>query len=363
MKNIMLIVAMCSLLFISCSDDKTVDPDPEPKTYNIPETYNFENVDYSRQLVQMQMIEEIKSLINNAIKNNVAISAGVLNSMYKNIGTPFVDPNLNSSKESLYTVTDPVRTAFFEFYFGDINNASTTREAANNKKGILVTKDKSQTFLVDSVGKEYIEMIEKGLMGALFYYQVAQVYLSNDSIGTNVDNITIIEGKGTQMQHNWDQAFGYFGATLDFPKSNSGLKYVARMSDDLDVLLNTNKLLMTEGFLKGRAAINNDDTKGKNEAIASIRKNWELVLAATAINYLKAAKTNFEDVALKHHYLTDAWILLWSIQFNPESNGFFYENAQAEIGTNFWNTTPENVEKAIDILVKAYNLEGVKDAL
>lgn len=365
MKKMILFLSMFSLLLLSCSDDKITEPDPDPvpKTYDIPETYNFDNVDYSRQLVQMEMLEEMRQLITNAIENKVAISAGVLNRMYKNTGTPFDNPDLNSSDESLYTVTDPIRTSFFEFYFGDINNASTTGTAANNKKGILVSNDNSRTILVDSVGKEYLQMIEKGLMGALFYYQVAQVYTSDAKIGDNIDNEIIIEGKGTQMQHNWDQAFGYFGATLDFPKSNSGLKYVAKLSDDWNLLLNTNKLLMAEGFLKGRAAINNDDDKGKNEAIASIRKNWELVLAATALHHLNNAKANFEDTALKHHNLTAAWILLWSIQFNPESNGFHYEDAQAEIGTNFWNTTSERVDKAIDILVNAYNLEGVKGAL
>ncbi|MER3329458.1 MAG: DUF4856 domain-containing protein, partial [Candidatus Kapaibacterium sp.] len=308
MKKMILLLSVLSLLLISCSDDKIVepDPDPEPKTYVIPETYNFDNVDYSRQLVLIEMLEEMKSFITDAIINKAAVRAGTLNKMFLNTGTPFVNPNLNASEESLYIETNELRTSFFEFYFADINNASTTREAANNKKGILVTKDKSQTFLVDSVGKEYLLMIEKGLMGALFYYQVAQVYTSDDKIGANVDNKTVVTGQGTEMQHNWDQAFGYFGATLDFPESNTGLKYVAKLSDELNELLNTNHLLMKEGFLKGRAAINNDDSKGKNEAVASIRKNWELVLAATAVHHLKEAKENFDDTALKHHYLTAA---------------------------------------------------------
>ena len=365
MKKMILFLSVLTMLFTSCSDDKStkVDPDPDPKTYTIPETYNFDNVDYSKQLIQMEMLEEMKSLITNAIKNEVSISAGVLNSMFKNNGTPFVNSNLNASEESLYLETDELRTSFIEFYFSDINNASTTRTAANNKKGILVTNDKSQTFLVDSVGKEYLQMIEKGLWGALFYYQVAQVFTSDDKIGKNIDNKTIIEGKGTQMQHNWDQAFGYFGATLDFPKLNNDIKYVAKLSDDRNDLLYTNKLLMKEGFLKGRAAINNNDSTGKYEAINSIRKNWELVLASTAIHYLKIAKADFEDVALKHHNLTGAWILLWSIQFNPQSNGFHYEDALAEIGTNFWNTTSTDIDKAIEILVNAYKLEGVQNDL
>lgn len=363
MRKVILFLSVISMLMVSCSDEKITKPEPEPKSYDIPDTYNFDNVDNQNQLVQMEMLEEMKNLISTAITNKVAINAGVLNSMFRNNGTPFANPNLNSSEESLYTMTDRSRTSFFEFYFGDINNASTTRTAANNKKGILVTNDKTQTFLVDSVGKEYLQMIDKGLMGALFYYQVAQVYTSEAKIGNNVDNKILIDGKVTQMQYNWDQAFGYFGATLDFPISKEGIKYVAKLSDDRNDLLSTNKLLMKEGFLKGRAAIDNDDSTGKKQAVASIRKNWELVLASTAIHYLKNAKTDFEDTALKHHNLTAAWILLWSIQNNPQSNGFYYEEAQAEIGTNFWNTTPANVDKAISILVKAYKLENVQDAL
>ena len=364
MKKIYLILAILSIILLSCSEENGTNPDkePDPKKYDIPDTYNFDNVDLSRQLTQFEMIDEIKKTIIDAIENKVSINARVLNRMYYNIGTPFNNPNLNASEESLYTVTDPLRTSFFEFYIADINNASTTGTAANNKKGILTSNDNSQTILVDSVGKEYLVMIEKGLMGALFFYQVAQVYTSEAKIGKDVDNKEVIEGKGTQMQYNWDQAFGYFGATIEFPISNSNIRYVAKLSDELDAFLNTNSLLMKEGFIKGRAAINNDDSKGKNEAIASIRKNWELVLAATAIRHLTEAKKNFEDKALKHHNLTSAWILLWSIQYNPQSNGYFYENAQAEIGTNFWNTTIDGIDKAIDILVNAYNLQEVKNA-
>jgi hypothetical protein len=120
---------------------------------------------------------------------------------------------------------------------------------------------------------------------------------------------------------------------------------------------------MKDGFIKGRAAINNDDSEGKLEAAATVRKNWELVLASTAIHYLNDAIANFDETAIKHHDMTKAWILLWSIQFNPESNGFFYEDALAKIGTNYWNTPKENLMEAIEIISNAYGLGEVKDAL
>lgn len=362
MKNLLLIAFSFSILLFSCSDDTGTKP-PDKKEYDIPESYNFDNVDFSGQLTRMEMVAEMKKLITDAVKNETAISAGVLQGMFENQGTNFLNPELNKSDKNLYTKTDLTRQAFFEGYFRDINNVSTTKIAANNKKGILKTKDGTQTFLVDSVGKEYVVMIEDGLMGACFFYQVAHVYTTDEKIGDNVDNEIVIEGQGTDMQHHWDEAFGYFGAPVGFPVSKENLRYLAKYSNDRDALLNTNNLLMKEGFLKGRAAINNDDKDGKLEAVASVRKNWELVLVSSAIHHLNNAINNYDDVALKHHNMTKAWILLWSIQFNPDSNGFFYEDALAKIGTNFWNTSLLNLNDAKEILANSYNLEEVKDAL
>lgn len=362
MKVLLLITFSLSVLLFSCSDDTGSNP-PDKKEYDIPETYNFENVDFSGQLTRMEMVEEMRKIISDAIKDETAISAGVLQSMFENQGTPFLKDSLNKSDKNLYTKTDLTRQSFFEGYFRDMNNVSTTNIAGNNKKGILKTNDGTQTFLVDSVGKEYLTMIEDGLMGACFFYQVAYVYTSDEKIGDNVDNTEVEEGQGTDMQHHWDEAFGYFGAPVDFPISKENLRYLAKYSNDRDALLSTNNLLMKDGFIKGRAAINNDDKEGKLEAVTAVRKNWELVLASSAIHHLNLAIDNFDDVALKHHNMTKAWILLWSIQFNPESNGFRYEDALAKIGTNFWNTSLIDLNDAKEILANAYGLEEVKDAL
>ena len=362
MKKLLLMTIAFGLLLFSCSDDKGTDP-PDTKEYEIPESYNFDNVDFSGQLTRMEMVGEMRKLITDAIKNETAISAGVLQQMFENQGTPFVKDSLNKSSKNLYTKTDLTRQSFFEGYFRDMNNVSTTKIAGNNKKGILVTKDGTQTFLVDSVGKEYLTMIEDGLMGACFFYQVAHVYTSDEKIGDQVDNTEVIEGQGTAMQHHWDEAFGYFGAPTDFPITKNNLSFLAKYCNDRDPLLNTNELLMKEGFIKGRAAINNDDKEGKLEAVAAVRKNWELVLVSTAIHHLNLAMENFDDVALKHHNMTKAWILLWSVQFNPESNGFSYEDALAKIGTNFWNTSEISLNDAKEILSNAYNLGDIKNAL
>ena len=51
-------------------------------------------------------------------------------------------------------------------------------------------------------------MIEKGLMGACFASQMTSNYLAGIS---SDDNIEIVDGKYyTEMEHHWDEAYGYF---------------------------------------------------------------------------------------------------------------------------------------------------------
>ncbi len=353
LKTILLLLAL-PLLF-ACSDDNGTDPKDEDKKYEIPDTYNFESVNFDERDTYFAMLAEIKTQITNAIEDEAKLSTGPLMGMYRNLGASFVNDELNKSELKLYTAIDPTRQTFVESYFGDINNASTTKTAVYGKKGILVSNNEEKKYLVDSLGREFAQMIEKGMMGAIFYYQTAQVLTADNMVGNSVDSATRIE--------NWDKAYGFFGAGLGFPQSTDNLNYIAKYCNDRNELLDINTKIMKEGFIKGRSAIENNDDDGLKEAISQVRESWELVLASTAIHYLNGAKRDYTDDALKHHQLSEAWIFLWSIQFNPESNGFFYEQAQAEIGTNFWATTLPQITAAIDILANAYDLNEIKNEL
>lgn len=355
MKLKIIILLFALPLLFACSDDNGTDPVDDDKKYEIPDTYNYESVNFDERDTYFAMLAEIKKEITDAIDNEASVGSGPLIGMYKNQGTFFDDDNLNQSDLKLYTITDEPRQTFVIDYFNDVNNASTTNIAQYSRKGILISNSGEKTYLVDSLGREFAQMIEKGMMGAAFYYQVAQVLTADDMVGSNVDSATRIE--------NWDKAYGLFGAGLDFPQSTDNLKYIAKYCNDRNEMLGVNTKIMKEGFIKGRAAIENNDDEGLNEAISQIRESWELVLASTAIHYLNGAKRDFTDNALKHHQLSEAWVFLWSIQFNPESNGFFYEQAQAEIGVNFWATTLPQITAAIDILANAYDLNEIKNEL
>ena len=86
--------------------------------------------------------------------------------------------------------------------------------AANGTAGLITRQSKGTTILVDENGREFTQLIEKGLMGAVLYNQVYNTYLSDDRIGAGVENVTLSEGRNyTAMEHHMDEAFGVLGST------------------------------------------------------------------------------------------------------------------------------------------------------
>ncbi len=349
-----------SILFISCSDDSSTNPDT--KDYTVPETYNFDNVDYSGQTSRLDMIEEMDALIQDAKTNGTYIDNAKLTLMLFNDDNPFTSTELNESGKDIYSKIDPSKTSFFTDLITDMGTITTTDVAEDGKGGLVTSADGLKSYLVNAKGWDYGEILEKGLMGALMFHQVVG-YTSEDKIGAAVDNKTVTEGKGTPMQHHWDEAFGYFGATKDFPKVTDGIGFVAKYANGRNALVGLNDMLMKNGYLKGRAAINNNDDDAKWEAVKEIRKGWELTFVTTAIHYLNAAKDNYTDDAMRTHTLSECYGFLWSIQFNPEKNGTYYQEALAKLGDNFWTITIADIDAAKAILANGYGLEDVANDL
>jgi hypothetical protein len=57
-------------------------------------------------------------------------------------------------------------------------------------------------------------MVQKTLWGAISYWQATSKYMTKIP---NDDNSVAVTGKNyTEMEHHWDESFGYFGAALDY---------------------------------------------------------------------------------------------------------------------------------------------------
>lgn len=354
------IAALSALaLFSSCSEDK----DDDLPAYDVPATYSFQNVNYSGQSARIAMLSELDAYIKTG-NNGGVLEAQVMKNMYANANAPFSDASLNTSGKQLKDKTIATAQSVFEGYMDAVAAASQSKGAAasNGTAGILTTAD-NKKYLVDANGVEYGQVITKGLMGGVFYNQAVEGYLT-EKIGPAIDNSNVTPGEGTKMEHHWDEAFGYFGAPTDFPANLNNLKFWANYSNQVNAALNSNKTIM-DAFIKGRAAISAKDMAGKDAAAATLRTEWERLVAASAIHELNAAKTNVADQAKKSHYLSEAIGFVMGLKFKTDRKltDDQYTQVMAKIGTNLYNTTSADITAAIDILSTAYQMDAIKGQL
>jgi len=349
-----------SLLLWSCGED-------EEASYELPDTYNFENVSYSGQLQRLQMLTEMKRYLGSA-NTGAVLDAGRLKAMYANdAATADWEQTYEASKQ-LKSKTFSQEQATFETLMEAIAQYSaSTTPGEEGMAGVVVSEDGAKQYLLNEKGVEFAQLIEKGLMGACFYYQALSVYFGDERM--NVDNETVEPGEGTAMEHHWDEAFGYYGVPTDFPINTDGLAFWGVYSNRRDPILNCNQEMM-ENFIRGRAAISNDDLNTRDEAIAEIRATWEKITATTAISYINTALENFDDMAIRAHALSEAIAFTYAIQFNPEkslSNDEVGEVLSDIAGSadfmemDLYNTTPESLADAKTSLAEAVGVSAEMD--
>lgn len=359
-----------SLMAVSCKKNKTVEPEEEtPATtspsYTIPSTYGFTSMDYTVSTQRIAMLGEITTYLRSTHTTTQAtqptVLAQKLKDMYTNANNSFTNSALNASGVQLKNATDNTFSfrSVLESSFDDAEPASitaaanpTTNTASNGVKGKLVTA--SRAVLVDANGFEYKEVAEKGLMGAVLYYQ-AMTLLKN--IAT-YDNTVKVNGL-TAQEKVWDEAFGYFGVPVDFPTNVTGLKHWGSYCNSVNVAINSNATMM-DAFIKGRAAINHGDATRRDANRNVVVATWEKVAAAKCISYLKGAKTNLSDVATLHHNLSEAYGFILAFQYNPsktisDADIMILKNA---LGTNLYNLVPANLDNAINKLASVFNLNA-----
>lgn len=329
--------------------------------FDVPNTYTFDNVSYSGQTDRLNMLEEMTTYMKTANTSGVALDANTLKSMFSNEGDVFSFTSTKQLKNKCFSLDQDM----FEGYMDAIAVASqSTVPGSDGVAGVVSSNDGSKSYLFDENGIEHIQLIEKGLMGAVFYYQATAVYLSEDRIGDAVDNTNITPGEGTEMEHHWDEAFGYFGVPTDFPTNTTGVRFHGKYCNSRDALMGTNQSLM-DAFILGRAAISNSDMAVKDEQVVAIRDTWELVIAGTAIHYLNGGRADLADDALRNHQLSEAIAFAQSLKYNPTKK---ITDAQIEevlnlIGTNLYAASASNLLQARDLLSSIYGLDNVKEQL
>lgn len=368
-KNFFGLFACASLLFSSCEkneeDTTTTEVEETATTYSFTRN-GATTVDFSGQTTRLDMFDELSNYLKQG-NEGVTLSSTVMVDMFRNQNNPFTEASLNASTKNMADKTFQLDVSVFEQYFLNAAAASISASdtASNGQAGIAYNADFSKYYLVDAKGVEWRQVIEKHLMGALLYYQATSVYLGDDKIGNAVNNTDIVDGKNyTTMEHHFDEAFGYFGVPVDFPVNINGIRYHGKYANKRNSVLGSNAKLMN-AFINGRAAIVSNDMAAKESAIATIKVEWELVIAGSAIHYLNEAITNFSDDAIRSHVLSEGLGFVRSLKYNIDKtiSDNDIASVEAKIGTNFYNVTISDLNDAKSILVNAFGLSALADQL
>lgn len=337
-----------TLSFQSCKKDDNTG-------YDVPSTYNFSNVDYSGQTYRLAMLTELSTEMKKGNNMGTQVNGQLLLDMYANANSPFANDTLNTSGKKLKDKTFVSEQSIIEGYLSDHATASQSVTAGSNGVAGVVTNGTAK-YLFGVNGMEYTQLVEKGLMGALIYYQITAVYLSEDKIGSQVAL--------ADRQHHWDEAFGYYGVPVDFPTTTTGTKFIGKYCNDRNALLSTNVAIMN-AYLKGRDAINNGDDATVNAQVAVIRDNLEKVLAGTAVHYINEALANATNDAVRNHTLSEGVAFVKALRYNPTKKATDTQIDQlvAYFGNNFYTVSTTDLQAAKNLLSTIYGFDSIKDQL
>lgn len=278
MKNIKTVfLLIISILIIpACKKDKTPEPSGSTGTsgLQIPDNYVSPNYD-SNVIIEKSILNQMKSL-NTYMKKGIVVSNTLsldsLNWYFATAG----NTTLKSVTANYYQNKIEGSNGYFATMVSSSGNSWNHATAPNSTGGVIHNR------LVDRYGVETLELIDKGLYGAMLYNRIAELLLLdlNDSI---IDKMVAI-----------------YGASPAFPNTNNAANtptpdaYIAnyaarRDKNDGNGLYTRIKksFLKLQAAVKGGAQYNTE----KDQAIADLKINIEKALMATVANYCHAGTT------------------------------------------------------------------------
>lgn len=356
-----------AFLFTACNKDDENDPENdndnvsgvtcEANEYCFTDEDGNSTVSYSGQIARLNQMEELTSYMKEANTAGVSVDAAVLKEMFSN-------DNGTGSMHFSAAASTPGKQLKNKCFLGTVDLYETmmdslslisqnSGEGSNGTAGVVAsTVNPDKKYLLNARGFEYTQLIEKGLMGDVFYYQAMETYIAGVE-SESYDNSAPQDGNHyTEMEHKFDEAFGYFGAPQDFLENPSEGRFHAKYCNSRNDALGTNGALF-EGFINARANISADDLGAANTAIDDVRLQWHRVVAGTAISYLKGAMQNMDDPAIKCHQLSEAYAFIGNLLHNSQYNlsPDQVQIARDFMGDNFYETNEQNIENTIQYLI------------
>ncbi len=253
-------------------------------------------VDRDLGRIRLRMFRGLIAYVGSSISGNVDLDSAAMSNMFANKNNAFTGAyadlnNLDISIKEATAVSNADQADvhdFLEYAFGKMARISKERATAATKG--FAGKHSTGNYLVDEAGIEWAQIIQKTLIGAYHLDYIGNVLLNT---GLNADNTKLVAGeKYTQLEQNWDEAYGfltnndmYYNGTVnkDIEKSYATEFYLGSYAWEY----NKNGFIkLHSAFLKGRAAIHNNDMTEVKAQAKIIREILEYTIGAAANGYM-----------------------------------------------------------------------------
>ena len=382
MKKIALILGIASIAVLpsckkqGCTDQNATNYNSEAEKddgsciydqgYDIPNTYTFydsngnNTVSFSGQTARMDMLSEMTSYLKTANTSGGSnqLDGAILLSMYDNSYLGWSDQDLVDNGKQLKSKTamqDIGVQEQFETWMTEAAAATPPTEVGHYHQA--------------ASGHEWTQLIEKGLMSACFASQMTANYLANI---TSDDNTAAIDPQGdkfyTQMEHHWDEAYGYFTDTTNYPTNGTNRFWGKYAYNTLNTILGSADAISL-AFITGRAAISAGFTQDVPAQVTIIQAEVRKMVAGMAIHYLNSTKQKVADGESQNkvnHYLSEAWAFIYGIQFCQDADMTPTEvtDILAGIDANFegFSQSIISINSVIDTIVAATDITAAQAA-
>ena len=351
MKNLIYKSMLLSLAIFVFSCDSDDDNDNQGgNTIVAPSSYEFtrdgaSTVSFGGQTTRLNQAEELYSALNS----NESTASG-LDLMFNGDGNGsagFADESLNGtskiigSKTSASTLAGSAATKqrFDDMISDYAANVvpNWNQDASAGVPGAISTPDGASTYHLNAAGQELDQLFFKGLIGAFTLDQIVNNYIhpnqldSGSRIDDNDNDVLSGDNNYTDMEHKWDEGFGYlYGLEGDnlanagaSPSGNGSLlmKYFKKVDEDGGYEPGIGQVVY-DAFIMGRTAIVNKDYELRDQQAAIIKVELSKVIGYYAIHYMNdyVAKLEAGNVAKAHHSLSEAWGFLLSLSFTNNGN-------------------------------------------
>lgn len=374
---------MVVLIAASCSKEGCTDPNASnydanagttnndlcEYNYDVPSTYAFTDADgnntvsYGGQTARMDMLSEMVTYLKSANGSNATpatLDASTLLAMYDNSYTGWTDQSLVGNGKQLKSKTALADAGIQAMFEGWMSAAA------------AASPDQTGSYLQDASGVEWTQMIEKGLMGACFASQMTSNYLAGIEADDNETAVDPAAGKFyTEMEHHWDEAYGYFTDAVDYPANGTDRfwgKYANKsyLEDNLGSATD-----ISTAFRTGRAALsahNIADALAQRDIIIAEVKQMQAGMAIHYLNDVKSKVSSGADQSAINHSMSEALAFIFGIQFISETPDMSSADVMAlvnqiEPAVAGFTMSLTSINAVIDQIAAATGLESVKDLL